>query len=376
MLVSLLALVSWISVVTVVPAHGAGTKPVIVQNNDPLVHFHGRWDPAPETWWGSTGFKLHVQGLSSLTLKLGNHTTSPWVQLGVSINYGSFNTVNVSTGTNEIPLSLPSGETNDNEASSTSIVRINVPGWQDNRLELEEIVLNAGAKLLPYTPSKINFQFIGDSLSAGQYLPQIVDQAWPFLIGENFKAEHLINAQPGIALSDILAYGNVHGMSYEYFVTEDTQYYYTDYHNFTTPWNFARDQPPATHVVIHIGANDSGNNVTADAFTQTYLEFLSRLRTIYHTQPFLIFTPWGWPQSDGTVSYYYQGRYEEIVNTRHALGDHDTFLVNTTGWVTYEDVFPDNMHPTIAGHVKIAGLFQQWLENWGLHPESEWATPV
>lgn len=35
--------------------------------------------------------------------------------------------------------------------------------------------------------------------------------------------------------------------------TEDTGYYYTTDHNFTTPWNFARDEPPPTHVIIHIG---------------------------------------------------------------------------------------------------------------------------
>ncbi len=77
--------------------------------------------------------------------------------------------------------------------------------------------------MLPYIPSKLAFQFIGDSLSAvsiiedlrfvlesksgvvpgsqGQYLPEGVDQAWPFLTGEYFKAEHRINAKPGAALS-------------------------------------------------------------------------------------------------------------------------------------------------------------------------------
>lgn len=70
------------------------------------------------------------------------------------------------------------------------------------------------------------------------------------------------------------------------------------------------------------------------------------------------------------------------------------FLVNTTGWVTFADVFPEyvskifsgslvfgdannkycsNQHPNVAGHVKIAGLFQAWLENWGLKPQALWA---
>jgi len=227
---------------------------------------------------------------------------------------------------------------------------------------------------VPYIPSRLAFQFVGDSLSAGQFLPQGVDQAWPFVLGESFKAEHTVTAQPGAALSDIVSFGNEHGMSFQFFRTEDTGYFYTTDHNFTTPWNFQRDAPAATHVVIHIGANDAAQNVTNDEFVEVYSNFLSRLRTIYRHQPIFVFTPWGWPSADGSISFYFEGKYEEIVGIRHALGDSNVFLVNTTGWVTFADVFPDNVHPNVAGHQKIANLFGAWLENWGLKPEAKWAS--
>ena len=35
--------------------------------------------------------------------------------------------------------------------------------------------------------------------------------------------------------------------------TEDDGFFYTTDHNYTTPWDFRRDVPAATHVVIHIG---------------------------------------------------------------------------------------------------------------------------
>jgi hypothetical protein len=95
-----------------------------------------------------------------------------------------------------------------------------------------------------------------------------VNQAWPFLTGENFKAETRINAQPGATLTDMESYGNVHGVSFQYFRTEDTGYYYTPQHNYTTPWNFQRDQPPPTHFVIHIGANDASWSVPEKNFTK------------------------------------------------------------------------------------------------------------
>ncbi|KAH8115002.1 SGNH hydrolase [Phellopilus nigrolimitatus] len=345
----------------------------VIRNDDPLIYYHGRWDTSPGTWWAGSGFKLNVQNLTSLTLNLGNHTTSPLVSIGVSLDYGSFFTVNVSVGENTIPLNpLESGLVTIQKKNT--VVRINAEEWQDNRVNLESIVLNSGADLLPYTPSKLAFQFIGDSLSAGQYLPQGVDQAWPFLTSENFKAEHVVVAQPGAALTDIVSYGNEHGMSYQFFRTEDTGYFYTTDHNYTTPWDFKRDVPAPDVVVIHIGANDSGQNVPADEFVQNYLNFLAHLRKIYVVQPILLFTPWGWPQPDGSISYYYQGKYEEILSLWRSFGDDNTYLVNTTGWVSLEDVFPDNLHPTVAGHEKIAGLFETWLKDFGIEPQESWAT--
>ncbi|TCD66242.1 hypothetical protein EIP91_001605 [Steccherinum ochraceum] len=372
----LLILATLITVLRAVNATAVGSTaadPVLIPNNHPLIYFHGRWDASPGTWWGGSGLKLHVENLRTLSLHLGPHTTAPSASIGVSVDYQPFFQVNVSTGANIIPL-IPAKKNNDDRKTST-VVRINAEGWQNNRVNLQSIQLNTGAKLLPYSTSKLTFQFIGDSLSAGQFLPQGVDQAWPFLTGEAFKAEHVVVAQPGAALSDIVSYGNEHGLSFQFFRTEDDGYFYTTDHNFTTPWNFARDVPAATHVVIHIGANDAAQNVTGNAFEQTYLNFVSRLRTIYHAQPIFVFTPWGWPNADGSIGQYLQGSYERIVHARHALGDRNVFLVNTTGWVTFADVFPDNQHPTVAGHQKIAGLFEAWLKDWGLRPESHWGTP-
>ncbi|KAK7448419.1 hypothetical protein VKT23_013682 [Stygiomarasmius scandens] len=350
----------------------------VIRNDDPLIYFHGRWDSTPGTWWAGSGLKLHVNNLKSLSLTLGPHTTTPAAAVGISLNYNDFITFNVSEGKNDIPLSQLAGLSSDSERSRSSVVRLNVEGWQNNRIDLQNITINSDASLLPYTPSRLVFQFIGDSLSAGQFLPKGVDQAWPFLVGEQFKAEHVVTAQPGATLTDMVSFVF---LTFSVLKTEDTGYFYTTDHNFTTPWNFARDVPAVTHVVIHIGdyfyrnrANDASQGVTDDGFVEVYMDFLQRLRTIYHHQPIFVFTPWGWPNADGTISQYYEGLHQKIVQMRHEIGDKQVFLVNTTGWVTWDDVFPDNVHPNVPGHQKIANLFSDWLEKWGLKPEQEWAT--
>ncbi|KAI3614797.1 gdsl-like lipase acylhydrolase domain protein [Moniliophthora roreri] len=348
-------------------ATSAAPDPTIkISNKDPCIYFHGRWDDTPRTWWAGSGLKLNTKNLKSLSLELGPHTSSV-PPLGVSIDYQDYFTVNVTQGITEIPLTsaLKPGR----EKEST-LVRLNVEGWQNNQIDLQSIILNSDARLLPYKPSKLTFQFIGDSLSAGvgpgtqgQFLPQGVNQAWPFLFGEHFKAETRINAQPGATLTDMVSYGNQHGVSFMYFRTEDTGYFWTVDHNYTTPWNFARDVPAPTHLVIHIGF----------VFTpfSVYTDFLTRIRGLYPRQPVFVFTPWGWPNANGSITYYYDGAYQRIVGARHSIGDKNVFLVNTTGWVGWDDVF-DNLHPNVPGMRHIADQFIDWLNKWGLKPEDKW----
>ncbi|KAG9010250.1 hypothetical protein FRB94_010778 [Tulasnella sp. JGI-2019a] len=348
------------SLMTARPAADAkGLKTVTISHDNPLIFYHSRWTNEPSSWWAGTGFKLYIEGLTSLTLNIGNTTTAPFAATGLSVDYAPFVTVNISAGANVLPITT---------TKKTSVIRIATEGWQNNRIQLDSLVLNQGATLLPYEPSKLRFQFIGDSLTA----VRVID-SWAFLTGESFKAEHNINAQPGGCLTDQLCWGNAHGISYQYFKTEDTGYYYTTDHNYTTPWNFKKDLIP-THLWILIGANDAAYSITDAAFEQTYLSFITHLRQLYPSQPLFILNPWGWPAADGSVSYYYQGVYQDVVAKRNAAGDKHVYLIDTAGWLDYDDLFPANQHPTPEGHQKLATKMVAWLENWGLKPVANWAT--
>lgn len=131
-----------------------------------------------------TGFTLYVENLSSLSLYLGPNTTSPTVNAGLSVNYEDFTTIVLKNGTNVIPLGLNS-TSGYHSTKSHSVIRIHsrVGHFQHscrvylsdiyypqdsagNNIYLEKIAINSDARLLPYTPSKLNFQFIGDSLSS------------------------------------------------------------------------------------------------------------------------------------------------------------------------------------------------------------------
>ncbi|RDB17724.1 hypothetical protein Hypma_001032, partial [Hypsizygus marmoreus] len=76
----------------------------IISHENPLIHYHGRWDASPGTWVAGSGFKLRVVNPHSLTLSLTPHATTPDFAVGVSVNYPEFCTVNASAGINVIAL--------------------------------------------------------------------------------------------------------------------------------------------------------------------------------------------------------------------------------------------------------------------------------
>jgi hypothetical protein len=92
-------------------------------------------NPLTDSSRASSGFKINVANLESLSLSLGVNTTAPAAAVGVSVNYGPFFTVNVSEGMN--PISLTGMNVH-----GPSVVRINVENWQNNRLNLESISVN------------------------------------------------------------------------------------------------------------------------------------------------------------------------------------------------------------------------------------------
>ena len=86
---------------------------------------------------------MNVENLTSLALNLGPHTTTPNAAIGVSFDDSEFSTVNVTAGLNAIPIPSNEGQSLSSRSSKNeTLVRINVEGWQNNRINLLNITLN------------------------------------------------------------------------------------------------------------------------------------------------------------------------------------------------------------------------------------------
>lgn len=53
--------------------------------------------------------------------------------------------------------------------------------------------------------------------------------------------------------------------------------------------------------------------------SKTLVSFVDRLRSVYPDSVFFILAPWGWPSSDGSVSYYYEGAFADVISKRYML---------------------------------------------------------
>ncbi|GAA3151809.1 lysophospholipase L1-like esterase [Kribbella aluminosa] len=104
-------------------------------------------------------------------------------------------------------------------------------------------------------------------------------------------------------------------------------------------WNFAGSRAervePSDVVVINLGVNDPTLEV------EEYAEYVRRVRAAYSATTIVSLTP-------------FSGKHAETIQAAvKTLDDPNLVCVDSTGWIT-EDDCTDQVHPTVAGHTKIA----------------------
>lgn len=189
------------------------------------------------------------------------------------------------------------------------------------------LILASGGQTARITRPANFIEFIGDSITVGQPNADRPFTAYAWLTGEALGAGHTQVAQGGACLVSQDCYGMM-----DWFRRSSGYATYDD-------WNFATYQ--ATAVVINLGTNDVGHNVSTTQFQQNYVVMLQRVRQAY-------------PNAHIFAMGTFRGRYiPETQNAVAASGDSRVHFVDTTGWIGTADLV-DSVHPNDAGHAKIA----------------------
>jgi lysophospholipase L1-like esterase len=193
------------------------------------------------------------------------------------------------------------------------------------------LILAGGARTAPATRPQNLVEFIGDSITVGQPNANRPFTAYPWLTGEALGAGHTQIAQGGACLVSQDCYGMM-----DWFRRSSASASRDD-------WDFSSYQ--ATGVVINLGTNDIGHGVSTTQFQQNYIVLLERVRRAYPTAHIFAM---------GTFRNRYVPETRSAVAARNAAGDSQVHFVDTTGWVNAATDTSDNVHPTDAGHAKIA----------------------
>jgi lysophospholipase L1-like esterase len=112
-------------------------------------------------------------------------------------------------------------------------------------------------------------------------------------------------------------------------------------------WNFAGSPAervePSDVVVINLGVNDPTLEI------EEYADYVRRVRAAYPSATLVSLTP-------------FNGKHADTIQAAvKSLDDPNLVCIDSTGWIN-EDDCTDQVHPTVAGHTKIATHLIQALE--------------
>ena len=320
LLAAVLAACGSVGVRLAVAATGDGSP------TDPNVKFFGRWDTSSSTGyvpkWAGAYLKV---GFTGTTVKLKQRNT---IDLYASVDgRAAVKYANVSGTVNLTPTALAAG-------NHTLLVSYRpVAGSYHGDAVYQGLVLDPAAHTVaPAVSSKI-IEFIGDSITVGQLTSMPAETAYGWLVGQRLGVEHTQIAQGGACL--VATADGCVGLSVQFLKTGPEA---------TSPdWNFTRYQAAA--VVINLGTNDSGHGVHTPQFQATYTTLLEEVRAKY-------------PNASIFALEIFRQRFvtqtQNAVTARNAAGDAKVYFVNTEGWIDPATDTFDNVHPTDAGHQKIA----------------------
>jgi hypothetical protein len=172
----------------------------------PELSYKGRWDDQHISWWSAPGLKFGFQA-ESVALSFGKHT-SEGVLLAYRLDGQDWALTNVTANSTQLLVKPSTPGYNLTSADNVKTLEVRVTNWAYGVQIAGVHVSGSGARIVKILDYARTMEFIGDSLSAGQYgtLEGISSAPWGLMYGLG-DVEFTISAYPGICLHDSRCYG-------------------------------------------------------------------------------------------------------------------------------------------------------------------------
>ena len=298
--------------------------------SDTNIRYFGRWDLTSPTqytgYWAGAYIKVKFSG-TTIKAKLGTVVTNYYAQ----IDNGAWVAFTGVSGTvNLTPAPLASG------THSLTLVEAKDSFYVFN---FQGFILDAGAVTSVPAVGTDLIEWVGDSITAGWTDPRAALDDYAWVASDMMHTEHTQIAYPGVCL--VSGFTGNPGQDVGYFKLKSVN-------NPTPPdWDFTKYT--ARMVVINLGTNDANQGVPDATFQTGYTNFLANIRVKYPNA--FIFVMQCLRQAIKSVPTI------AAVNARHAAGDDKVIFINTTNWLALNSSdYTDNLHPSPAGHVKVANF--------------------
>ena len=240
---------------------------------------------------------------------------------------------------------------------------------QNGEIYFQGLVLAPGAATKA-PPAKAIIEFVGDSITACQGKGGNATDNYAWLTGELLGCDHTQIAFSGKGLrSGWGALEDKTGFDSHYFRVMNCTHPQTD------QWDFSVYTPRI--VVINLGTNEvrNGRRETDAEFAVTYKSFVRAVRTKLPTVEIVGLRPFSGFLAEGI---------RQAVAGLNAAGDTHIHYTDTSGWLNFDPKTgkvdavdsSDGLHPSVAGHVKIAHRLADALKPYLTVPPREAPAPV
>ncbi|KAH8166071.1 hypothetical protein CIB48_g2158 [Xylaria polymorpha] len=326
--------------------------------------YKGRWDSKKVSYWSAPGLVFGFSG-DTVAITFGRNTVNGTL-VGYRIGGMDWTFTNVTVGGTHLLVTSKTPGIGETYPVNPQRFEMRVSNWGYG-VQIDKVHVGAGGSLIKIPPYNRTIEFIGDSLSAGDFQSYEGLSSFAYGVGEGLGETECTSGS--IPLTQAGERRKIWGDNPE-------------------PWDFKKMETTPDLVIINLGTNDNNvaNNVSAEAYVAAYKKLIQGVHGKYPDAQVVVMELWlgfyqygnsygqnqGFQQElESIVAYFNSAEYlsapviwDGTTRTTKTLETPSKPFVHyfrTKGILQHNDIGPQ-WHPTDVGAIKVASHLLQYIK--------------